>query len=332
MDVCFSMDLFRMSYSLAYSKAYDFEDLIQGTSLRTCIAGNRDRFIKLILLGFFQHSLKMQNALLQRIMDLQEGRLFKDREAEYYEKTSKKNERLFEDTIDLADAVDFIAASLEIDSNYLDLEGRPTSEIKQRISEVRLEGAQQRKFAARILERDEREFALSQSIRSIHESEGVKRLTVLAAVFLPLSLDYQSKVVDHLGPTVETLAWQNRLHSIQHAEQFFDFFPSNFGASREAPSFQWFRTRESQKEKHHSFDSALSAYEIYLQIYFPRPRMLTSFHTALDDWTADDRAELEALPRLCPPIPKRYWTTFVESKGSIHPSHLGLSHGSAGTL
>jgi hypothetical protein len=38
------------------------------------------------------------------------------------------------------------------------------------------------------LEPDEKEFALAQSVLSIHESKGVKRLTVLAAVFLPLSL------------------------------------------------------------------------------------------------------------------------------------------------
>jgi hypothetical protein len=136
----------------------------------------------------FQHSLEMQNIMLQKIMYLQENRLHKHQEAEYYQKTLMKSERLLEDTTDLADVVKIIAADLELDSNSLDFEDRPIFQIKQRISEARLKRAQQIKFAARILERDEKQFAWSQSVRSFHESEGVKRLTVLAAIFLPLSL------------------------------------------------------------------------------------------------------------------------------------------------
>jgi hypothetical protein len=157
--------------------------------------GTRTHFTKLLLLDFLQNSLfwwievlKVKSALDWDMGDwpLQYGRPPTSKFAERYIKDFLYHERIMDHTQNLTDAIEYVLLSLSAVTNKSVL---PSSQsLQERIVDIRAKCTQQTRLVSRIMERRVRRYDLFVNNLNIHESSSLKRLSILAAFFLPLSL------------------------------------------------------------------------------------------------------------------------------------------------
>jgi hypothetical protein len=157
--------------------------------------GTRTHFTKLLLLDFLQNSLfwwievlKVKSALDWDMGDwpLQYGRPPTSKFAERYIEDFLYHERIMDHTQNLTDAIEYVLLSLSAVTNKSVL---PSSQsLQERIVDIRAKCTQQTRLVSRIMERRVRRYDLFVNNLNIHESSSLKRLSILAAFFLPLSL------------------------------------------------------------------------------------------------------------------------------------------------
>jgi hypothetical protein len=184
------------------------ESLLGDSSLTSLSDGTRNQFTKLLLLEFLQRSLCWSNEFLQETLE-QESCIRPRGPPTTYDYWDD-NQSIVEGVQDLTDSIEYVASSLitgipvvpyssakssrlaertaELRSEYTSCLSAKSLCLTERITELRGECTRLNRLATRLIGRQERDYNLFLSTLNIHESQSVKRLTILAAIFLPLNL------------------------------------------------------------------------------------------------------------------------------------------------
>jgi hypothetical protein len=149
--------------------------------------GSRKHFVQLLLLDFFQKHINLLATTLKHIsmVEIPQGRYASivSPAMEEFCARSKYAARLVENAKDLKSPVEYIDSNLNIGGT------QPLpADLQEHLIGLRFRCTQVVDIATRLVEMHQQDLKAFQDTQSIHESEGVKRLTILAAIFLPLSL------------------------------------------------------------------------------------------------------------------------------------------------
>ena len=154
--------------------------------------GTREHFVKLLLLDFFASSLYLQPSRIA--YSWTEGQITLDaldiesvqNDALHYMEQLSRHETVLREMHNLSDAIDLISDTLLTDlektSDVLNPLARDRVAFLQRTCRQRLA------CTTRSLDTLNRRFEAQNKLRNIEESKSVKRLSILATIFLPLSL------------------------------------------------------------------------------------------------------------------------------------------------
>jgi hypothetical protein len=145
--------------------------------------GSRLRFTKLAvldLLKFYVHDLRTRSRTSFAVDDA------KWSATQRYTSKVQLAASLSESADILKDAIDYVIGSLDKESRESD--DQPSAELGAVLSDLQLASTRLKKQSVTNLARHQRNWDIYLNTLNVHESEGVKRLTLLAAVFLPLSL------------------------------------------------------------------------------------------------------------------------------------------------
>jgi CorA-like Mg2+ transporter protein len=156
--------------------------IVLGGAFATMADGSRNRFAKLLVLDYLASSMHLRPT--PRALEADSQEIVK---VEDYVESLAQGEKVLQTLQGLAEAIDFVIASLcnpmdgSEESKNLKFPNEPMFVLQQLCH-------QRRNDAMRFIERLNRMFEGHSKIVNIQESIGVKRLSILATIFLPLSL------------------------------------------------------------------------------------------------------------------------------------------------